>query len=172
MRLYTNASLEVPYLLADQPGNRWGTGDIRIVEVQVLNGAGAPTEVFSTGDSVIIRLGYEVHSSVDEVVFWVCVTDHSGIKLSGTTITSDQLGIPLAPGSRGSIECKLESVPFLSGRYYLIVAAMLPGSTTAYDRWGQEASFVVQASSGDADPGILDSRLHGLVGTISKWRSV
>lgn len=100
---------------------RWGSREIEITGVELLNSQGSETRVFHPNEGVRIRVSYCVHAAQASVVFGVGIHRGDGLHVFGTNTEIDRATLPEIVSS-GVIECAIERLGVLDGAYVLDVA--------------------------------------------------
>jgi ABC-type polysaccharide/polyol phosphate transport system ATPase subunit len=108
--------------------NRWGSGEVEIYEVQLLGGDGKEKHVYQTGDTMRIRLYYEVKEPVADLTFGVGIHRSDGLHLHGTNTSAQQVHYDAGEG-KGVVVLEYEKLPLSAGMYAVSVGVW-PG-----DRW-------------------------------------
>lgn len=101
---------------------RWGSGEMRVTRVEMLDGEGRATRVFRCGEPFVVRLEYEAERPCREPVFGLGIYRSDGTYVNGSNHRWRQEEIVIrdvAAGERGSVEMRFEAMPLLSGQYYL-----------------------------------------------------
>lgn len=144
---------------------RWGTGEIEVVEVSLLDQAGQPAHVFRTQEAFSVRMRYRSHESVREPVFGIGIYRSDGTYLNGSNHCWREQPIRLsevAAGEEGEVEIHFEHMALLQGQYYLTTFLYdhSKAAPTAIDHQEHAVTFEVQ------DP---VNRQHGLFFLASTW---
>ena len=144
---------------------RWGSGEIEVVSVDLLGGEGLPTRVVTPGESVTIRLGYQVREAVQKPVFGIGLYRSDGTYLNGCNHDWRDHPIHLTatePGESGEVDLALPALPMHQGEYYLTTFLYdhSKPSPVAIDHREHVLAFQV------VDP---DPRQHGLIRLASAW---
>jgi lipopolysaccharide transport system ATP-binding protein len=106
--------------IAHEPA-RWGSREIEIIGVDVVDSAGTPKRVFHPDEALRVKITYHVHAPQAGVVFGVGLHRSDGLHVFGTNTDIDRVQLPpLAEG--GVVECALERLGILDGGYLLDVA--------------------------------------------------
>jgi homopolymeric O-antigen transport system ATP-binding protein len=104
-----------------ETANRWGSREVEIVSVKMVNTSGQERYVYQSGDPVRVVIHYRVHRPVPDTVFGIALMRGDGLRCYGTNTAVED--IPLPPlGEEGSAEVLLERLDFVAGTYYLDVA--------------------------------------------------
>jgi ABC-type polysaccharide/polyol phosphate transport system ATPase subunit len=62
-------------------GTRWGSGEVRLTTVEVLDDRGRPSTRFQTSDAVTIRMGYECRERVERPAFALALDTVDGMRI-------------------------------------------------------------------------------------------
>jgi len=125
-----------------EEGRRWGNGDVEILDVEIW-ADGRPIRLIPSGAAAEVRISYEVHHAVDDVVFGVAWHGMDGTLVSGHNTDLDGLDGGRLEG-RGQVSCFYEEVPLAAGAYSLDVAIHARDGM-AYDYWCRVAELRVTA---------------------------
>jgi ABC-type polysaccharide/polyol phosphate transport system ATPase subunit len=106
----------------DAPG-RWGSGKVRITQVELCDGSGAATTTFASGEPLTVRLHYVAARRVEKPVFGLAVYHESGTHVTGPNTHFGGLDIPAVEGA-GVISYQAPRLPLLAGLYRLSVAVV------------------------------------------------
>jgi lipopolysaccharide transport system ATP-binding protein len=128
----------------EEYARRRGTRELEIVDVQLLDAAGAERPVFRTGEPLTIRMHYMAHEPIEGPVFGVGLYHESGFWLAGPNTGFDNFPIPRVDGP-GYVDYKVTQLPLLTGRYDLSVAAVDSTQTHAFDVHDRRYQLVVHA---------------------------
>jgi ABC-type polysaccharide/polyol phosphate transport system ATPase subunit len=139
---------------AQQPGQRWGTGQVQITEVEFCGADGMPRTHFLTGDDLVIRLHYTSTGRVEHPVFGLAFTHQNGAHLFGPNTQFSSLDIPFVEGE-GMISYAIPNLPLLEGHYTLSVAVVNEQNTATFDYHDRAYSFQVIHSPGRAGYGLV-----------------
>ncbi|MCS6841504.1 MAG: ABC transporter ATP-binding protein [Roseiflexus sp.] len=149
-------------LVADS-NRRFGTRDIEITSVELLDTHGIPQAVARTGAPLTIRIRYRAHRTVPRPVFGLAIHHESGILLAGPNTLFAGLDIPAVRGE-GAVELHVAALPLLAGRYFLSVAAYDETMLHAYDHHDRLYRFTVQNEEGSERFGAVT------LGGVWSWR--
>jgi lipopolysaccharide transport system ATP-binding protein len=111
---------------------RWGTGRIQITRVQICDGDGNETSVFTTGCPLEIRLHYSAEEPVNDPIFGIGVHHQNGTHVSGPNSGLAGLTIPTIQG-QGQVAFRIPSLSLLEGAYLVSVASHNREDTEMYD---------------------------------------
>jgi len=141
-------------------GSRWGSGEIKITKVSLLNAAGLPQEQFKTGDKLVVALQYEAKQKIKKPVFGVAVYSREGLHINGTNTKFYRQVVDEVSGS-GKVFYEIEKLPLLKGNYVLSVAVYDYSCLHAYDH--HERCYPFKVVSGEVND-------YGCFYIAAKWR--
>jgi lipopolysaccharide transport system ATP-binding protein len=96
----------------------WGTGEVRLTAVDVLDAAGRPAPVAWSGEPLTIRIRYEGHAPYDDLAVIVLVTRADGVPACTLDARESGLPVPRLDGA-GTFEAALDPLLLGRGRYFL-----------------------------------------------------
>ena len=102
--------------------NRWGGKEVEIANVRLLDSNGEQKYSFAYGEPVRIEIEYVSHTKTDEYVFGIGISDRDGIPCYGTNTRIDGLKIKTI-NSKGKIQCNIDKITLIEGKYFLDVAS-------------------------------------------------
>lgn len=129
---------------ADDAASRYGSREIEIIDVELLNDAGRPRSVFQTLETVVVRIHYNAHESVAWPVFGVALYHGNGLWLTGPNTAFDGVDIPQVSGP-GYVDYIIPTLPLLTGRYDLSVAVYDETMLHPYDYHDRRYQLMVQS---------------------------
>ncbi|MBN1872985.1 MAG: ABC transporter ATP-binding protein [Anaerolineae bacterium] len=138
---------------------RWGTGKVKIVRVELYVN-GMPGTTFETGDPVEIRLHYHAEDKVVEPIFGLAVHHQNGTHICGPNTKFGQLTIPEIKGD-GIITYRIPALNLLEGSYLLSVAVVNQYNSETYDYHDRLYPFHVYRAE--------SQELYGIVTLNGKW---
>ena len=144
------APIEVPpgeapsqEMLAARVKKRWGTQEIEITSVRLLDGAGEQTFLFESGQPAAIEIGYRINRPAETPVFGIGIYRDDGTYCYGTN--TDIEGIPTDDlDDAGIIRVAFDSFAFIEGNYTLDVAVHTSYGYT-YDYHLHYCTFAVRS---------------------------
>ncbi len=101
--------------------NRWGSREIEIYEVKMLDPQRKEKYVFQTDDPAIIRIKAWTRNKVTDFVFGIGIFNTNGVCCYGTNSHIEKYD-PVAFEGEGTIELRLDSLNLIEGTYFLDVA--------------------------------------------------
>ena len=122
---------------------RWGSRELEITRVEMLDDRGLHSTVFETGSSVTIRIHYLAHERVARPVFGLAIHYGEHVHLNGPNTGAAGLPIEYVDGP-GVVEYRIKALPLLRGLYTLSVAAYDEHGLHAYDHHDRLYPFHVQ----------------------------
>jgi ABC-2 type transport system ATP-binding protein len=117
----THRDREVTETSAGATEARWGSGEVRIVEAQMLDRNGAETRTVRTGEPATIRMHYEASTEVAKPVFGIGITTLEGQDVTGPN-TRDVEEVPDLLDGTGYVDFRVDRLTLLPGTYELTVA--------------------------------------------------
>jgi ABC-type polysaccharide/polyol phosphate transport system ATPase subunit len=100
---------------------RWGSREIEISAVTLLDGAGQPSFVFHSGNPVAVRLSVIAHSPATDFVFGVSLFNADGVCCYGTNTDLEEMTSERIEGT-AEITFAIDSLDLVEGTYKLDVA--------------------------------------------------
>jgi ABC-2 type transport system ATP-binding protein len=135
----TDDTKEPSIIEADpQPDNRWGSKDATIEKVTLMNNAKKETNVFKTGEKMIVEIKYHANGKIKEAVAGIGITRNDGMYCYGTNTHIDRVK-EVCLSEKGTILCSIQN-ELLEGSYTLDVALHAEDGF-AYDYWKSCATF-------------------------------
>jgi lipopolysaccharide transport system ATP-binding protein len=140
--------------------HRSGTGEVRYVNVELHDGSGAPTSIFSTGDTLIVRASYRCETPVERPVFQLAIVDvDTGVVV--TSASSNRAGESIDVTRDGAIECRFDRLPLRARQYVLRLSITDAYQLASYDVVTAGPRFAVTGQGGGVDS--LADEQDGLV---------
>ena len=100
---------------------RWGSREIEITEVALLDAARQPAFVFHSGDPMAVRLKVTAHAPATDFVFGVSLFNADGVCCYGTNTFIEQMD-PQSFDGDAEITFAIDSLDLVEGTYKLDVA--------------------------------------------------
>jgi ABC-type polysaccharide/polyol phosphate transport system ATPase subunit len=101
---------------------RWGTGEVELTDVEMLDANAESTLVFDVGAPFRVRLHYQAHQDCHEPVFGLGIYRSDGTYVNGSNHHWRETPIvihAMPAGEKGVVEMAFERMPLLGGQYYL-----------------------------------------------------
>ncbi len=108
--------------------NRWGSGEVEIYDVQLLDGDGEEKHVYQIGNTMTVVLYYEVKEPVADLTFGVGIHRGDGLHVHGTNTFAKRIHYDARVG-KGVVQLEYGELPLSTGTYAVSVGVW-PG-----DRW-------------------------------------
>jgi ABC-type polysaccharide/polyol phosphate transport system ATPase subunit len=100
---------------------RWGSRDVEITRVRLLDDRGQERHVFASGEGVTLRLDVEARAEVEDFVFGVGIFTADGVSVYGTNTHLEDY-VPRRASGRGEVSLELSDLRLVEGTYLLDVA--------------------------------------------------
>jgi hypothetical protein len=128
-------------------GQRWGSGEVELVDVHLVGEDGREKGLFVTGEPLRVRLHYRAHRRVLDPVFGVSLYASSGVQINSSDMRTSGCRIEVIEG-QGVVEYRVESLPLLEGNYLLSAFVYNFGGEVpvAYDHL--EKAFTLHVANG------------------------
>jgi ABC-type polysaccharide/polyol phosphate transport system ATPase subunit len=144
---------------------RWGTGEIEVTRLEMVDDKGQPGHVFNSGAPFSLRLHYLCHEDAHNPVFGIGLYRSDGTYINGSNHHWRDTPIvfhSVPAGEEGLVEMSFDSLPLLEGEYYITTFLYdhSKASPTAIDH--QEHALTFQ---------VVDPRhhQHGLLYLPTRW---
>lgn len=138
---------------SEEFGSRWGSGEIQITRVELLDADGRSVDHPRTLDPLTIRVHVVAHAPIQDTVL-VSRID----QLGGHTVwqsSSRRNGVSIGRIDRSAvIEIKFETLSLLEGTYELTLAITNQTEIQPYDWWERRIRFVVHQYA-NSDQGVV-----------------
>lgn len=126
---------------------RWGSREIEVVSVRLLDDRGKERHVYTPGESLTISLEVRAAQPVEDFVFGIGIFTTDGVSVYGTNTHIEDFEPETAQGS-GEVAITLEGLRLVEGTYLLDVAAHREDGTP-YDYHRGLYSFRVKSRTKD-----------------------
>lgn len=146
---------------ADDGSSHWGSGEVRITRVQVLDRAGAPATLLHTGDEATVRIEFDASQPVDAPVFGLSVFTREGTEVWSQHTRDAGLAVGQIAGA-GHLDVQIPALPLLPGAFDVSASVADSSMTQMFDFHRHAAPFHVEAGP-RRDSG-------GLVSFGAEWR--
>lgn len=130
----------------EKPKDRWGTGEIEITDVKLMDKNDEENSVFTTGEAMRIKLHYKINANYENPTFGIGIFSNDGTYITGIHTGHDEIK-PVLNSHMGTISLLLDELPLLAG-IYKITAGVCPDNRwdRPYDVRSQQFTFKVQSS--------------------------
>jgi len=138
---------EEPAAVEENDG-RWGSGEVRITDVELIGPDGARHHTFASGKPMVIRTRCEVRRQVDDLICSLNIHRGDGYVLAGssTFYSGFELRCPPA-GSRFSVDWVIDDVRLLGGHYRLSATLAAHPTSHQIDCLEQRFEFRVMSTA-------------------------
>ena len=137
----------------DEIGSRWGSGEIRITSVELLDGVGAPVEHPRTLDPFTIRVHVNAHAPIQDTVLVARIDEMGGHTVWQSSTRRNGVSIGRIDAT-ASIDLSFDALPLLEGTYELTLAITNQTEIQPYDWWERRIRFDVRQYV-NADQGVI-----------------
>jgi len=124
-------------------GQRWGSQEIQIVSVELLDENGTPTKVFDTRGAMHIRVNLSAHQPIRDPIVGVRIDTLQGHPLWATSTRRRRHTIDQVTGP-ATVDVSIPSLALLEGQYSLTVAVTDHSEAHEYDHWERRVRFDVR----------------------------
>jgi ABC-type polysaccharide/polyol phosphate transport system ATPase subunit len=100
---------------------RWGSREIEITDVELLDAAGQPAHVFHSGDPVSVHLKVHPHQPADDFVFGIGLFNAEGVCCYGTNTYFEEM-VPDRISGDADVTFAIDALDLVEGTYKLDVA--------------------------------------------------
>ena len=146
--------------VTENQGTRWGSGEVRITRIELLDGHGRRTSRCHTGDRVTLRLHYNAHRPTPRPVFGLGLFRVDGVHISGPN-TKDSGHIPDQIYGPGHVDVTFERLMLLASTYDVTVSVYDENILHCYDL--RHLGFRFDVLRG------LPNEQHGVVSLDPRW---
>ena len=140
-------------------GQRWGSGEVSISKIQLLNKDKIAQRIFHTGEPLNIAIDYESQIASPSVSFSIRITHLHGTEIWATSTEKQAVDVPISVGF-GNLSLEIEKLPLLNGTYEISVVVADQSEVHEFDHWEKRIRFDIQQD---------DNYDTGLVGISSSW---
>ena len=116
----------------DTAGTRWGSGEVQITGVDLLDAAGTARTSFRTGDSVTVRTHFTTPHRITNPVFGIAVETSTGVYLAAHN-SRDGESVPEAVEGDGHVDLVIDRLVLQDGVFDLSVAVTKHDCVHVYD---------------------------------------
>jgi lipopolysaccharide transport system ATP-binding protein len=132
--------------------NRFGSQEVNIRNVRLLDGQGAPVTELNSGEPLCVEIEYDAPIAIEAPIFSITI-DHEEYKICCTTNTvASGLTLPTLQGS-GQIRTYFERLDLNGGRYFINVGIYEQNWNYSYDFHWRAYPLTIQA--GGSEKGVL-----------------
>ncbi len=144
---YTGASHDaIKSTDEDELGQRWGSQEIQIISVDLLDDEDQIANVFNTLGSMRIRVNVVAHQPIRDPIVGVRIDTLHGVPLWGTNTRLRRHTIDLVDGP-ATVDIEIPSLVLMEGVYGLTVAVTDHTEAHPYDHWERRIRFEVRQTN-------------------------
>jgi len=145
----------------DEDGARWGSGEGRIEQVELLDTAGRELSKLRSGDPATIRIHYRMAEPIEQPVFSLAIQTLDGTNVSGPN-TRDSHCVPEKLDGAGHVDLHFDCVRLLPNTYDLTCSLFDFNNLHPYDVRHKFLRF-------DVERGPIEET-NGLVSLGGRWQ--
>jgi ABC-type polysaccharide/polyol phosphate transport system ATPase subunit len=143
-------------------GSRWGSGEVRVERLELLNGSDEPVTRVRTGEKVTFRLHYAASQPVEQPVFAMALHTLEGVELTRPNLR--QSGpVPDRIEGAGVVDLVVDRLLLLPGTYDASAFVTDYAALHTYDHRHRAVRF-------DVDPGTPHETDGGLISLGGTWQ--
>jgi ABC-type polysaccharide/polyol phosphate transport system ATPase subunit len=145
--------------LGASDARRWGSREIAIEDVELLDRHGAPLSVVRTREPLTIRVKYHAGAPVSDPVFGLAIHREDGLHVTGpnTRLSGEAMG---EVSGDGAIDYRIAKLPLLPGRYEISASAYHRDLVTPFDHRDRFKSFTVLEGGTPERYGLIELDAH------------
>lgn len=102
-------------------GQRWGSREVEIREVEFLDARGCSRVEFQSGEPFRVRISYEAQVPIHEPIFGLAIHRWDGLLVCGPNTSAQGFRLGTVEG-KGVVEMTIEALPLLPGEYHCSIA--------------------------------------------------
>jgi len=134
---------ESPGKAAQATTNRWGSGEVVVTGVRLLDRTDASIQLLQCGDALTVEIGYKVLQRMPSTVFGIAIYRKDGLWCYGTNTEIDGVSLEGLP-EEGIVRLEFPSLGLIAGTYTLDVA-IHDSQSRAYDYYHPYCAFQVRS---------------------------
>jgi lipopolysaccharide transport system ATP-binding protein len=127
--------------------NRFGSLELEITAVRLLDSQGAPATELNSGDPLRVEIDYLAPQPISGPAFGVTITCEDDLVCYETSTTASALTLPMVQG-QGQIVLHLERLDLNGGLYYIDVGAYERDWAYAYDYHWHVYPLIIRSAGG------------------------
>lgn len=135
-------------------GSRWGSGEVRLVDVRLVDAEGKPRTMFRTGEPFTVRITYDAREPIDKPVFGLAMENLDGVYVWAHN-TRDAGFLPDRIEGLGSVDMRVTRLMLQPGTFDLIASVVDYTTTHTYDFLRHCYRFDVEVGTPRESGGIL-----------------
>jgi ABC-2 type transport system ATP-binding protein len=134
-------------------GERWGSGEIQISKVELLNSSSPSSQLFETNSSMGIRIGLDSKIENTQIVVGVSISNLHGQHIWGTNTKLKGLSY-IAPTGESHLDLSIDELLLLEGTYEISLTVADSAGVHEYDHWENKIRFTVNQNT-NHDVGLI-----------------
>lgn len=99
--------------------SRTGHGEARFTHLEFLDPQGVPTHYVRSGDHLVVRVHFRVHTVIHDLWVGIEVNTDSGIRLTATNNWATGFHVPSVSPGESYMDLEIDCLTLMPGRYYL-----------------------------------------------------
>jgi ABC-2 type transport system ATP-binding protein len=135
-------------------GMRWGTGEVLIDRMELLDVGGQPIKRVRTGDTVVFRFHYQAKQAIPQPVFGLAVHTLDGTLVTGPNTRDEGLVIDGVVGD-GHVDFRVERLLLIPGTYDLSGSVYTFSLAHPYDHRHRALRFDVENGAPREENGVV-----------------
>jgi ABC-2 type transport system ATP-binding protein len=140
---------------SDEGGHpRWGSGEVRIEEIELLDGHGHLRPRARTGDDATLRLHYRAKEPVSDVQVGIAIETVEGFVVTGPNTREAGLHCDL-PAGTGTVDFRIPRVSLLAGTYDVTAAVYSADGLHPFDHVPHLFRFDVEPGTPVEENGVV-----------------
>jgi ABC-type polysaccharide/polyol phosphate transport system ATPase subunit len=141
-------------------GTRWGSGEAKVTNIELLDHTGRPVTTVRTGDAVTFRIHYDLIEPIEKPVFGFAIYTIDGVQVTGPN-TREAGYVPDRLEGQGHLDLCIERLLLVRGIYDVSVSLVDYALLHTYD-------FRHRAFRFDVERGWPEEQ-HGVVSLRGSW---
>jgi ABC-type polysaccharide/polyol phosphate transport system ATPase subunit len=142
---------------------RWGSREVEITAVRILDGNGQDTQQFSSDDPMIVEIEYHAEQPIENPQFSLAMFRVDGVQVNAPNTQLARVATGTAHG-RGTIRYKIERISLLPSVYELTTAVFDRQGLQTYDFHDRAYTFRVVYTTHPETHGLLSLPAQWVVG--------
>lgn len=142
-------------------GSRWGSGEVQIEDLELLDASGRRVTRLATGDAVTLRIHYNAHERIEKPTFGIAMFNLDGLLVTLPSTRDAHFVIDAVEG-RGTLDHRVDRLMLLPGTYDLSVSVYDHQIVHPYDYRMHYLRF-------DVDPGVPNETRGGVFSMGGNW---
>jgi ABC-2 type transport system ATP-binding protein len=133
---------------------RWGSGEVRVERVEMLDASGASVSRAQTGDEVTFRFHYQARDDVRDAILGFAVHTVTGTEVTGPNVRHAGLECQRMVG-HGYVDYRIPRCLLLPGAYDLVAAIYDFSGSHPYDHVQNALRFEIDAGTPYEENGLV-----------------